>query len=145
MPLGRRQLLVHGSQLGLAASVVGLSACAGKMQAAAAPPPRDGAVELSLAQYPGLESPGHAVALDIEGVDKGVLLIHGDAGFTCVTRKCTHMGCKVNYDAEAGHIQCPCHGSQYANDGSNKKGPAKEPLTQYPVSVDGDKITISVG
>lgn len=145
MPLGRRQLLVHGSQLGLAASVVGLSACAGKMPATAAPPPQDGMVKLSLAQYPGLETPGNAVALEIEGVDKGALLIHGEDGWSCVTRKCTHMGCKVNYAGEAGHIQCPCHGSQYANDGSNKKGPAKEPLTQFPVTVEGDEISIQVG
>ena len=144
MPVGRRQLIVHGSQLGLAASVVGLAGCAGRMEVKAAPPAENGIVRIPLASHPGLEVPGAAVALDIEGLDDQVLLVHGPDGFSCVTRKCTHMGCKVEYDAAAGHIQCPCHGSQYENDGTNKKGPAKKPLTQYTATLDGDAVAITI-
>src|SRR4029077_9603275 len=42
---------------------------------------------------------------------------------------CPHLGCSYNYDAGLGHFLCPCHGSQFALDGSVVHGPATAPLS----------------
>lgn len=58
-------------------------------------------------------------------------------GFTAV---CTHAGCIVSTVAD-GTINCPCHGSKYSiADGSVVAGPAKAPLAEIPVAVDGGEI-----
>jgi len=55
---------------------------------------------------------------------------------------CTHMGCVVNFDANAKRFVCPCHGSQYNIDGTNIRGPAKKPLHSESFKVEKDKIVV---
>ena len=55
--------------------------------------------------------------------------------------KCTHRGCTVNLP-QKGVMECPCHGAQYDQDGALLKGPAKEPLKEYSVSLDKNKLTV---
>jgi cytochrome b6-f complex iron-sulfur subunit len=42
---------------------------------------------------------------------------------------CPHLGCSYSYDDGLRHFLCPCHGSQFALDGSVIKGPATAPLS----------------
>lgn len=49
---------------------------------------------------------------------------------------CTHLGCVVPWSAAANKFQCPCHGSQYAPDGSVVRGPAPLPLALAHCNVD---------
>ena len=42
---------------------------------------------------------------------------------------CPHLGCSYNYDDGLRHFLCPCHGSQFALDGSILHGPATAPLS----------------
>ena len=37
---------------------------------------------------------------------------------------CTHLGCVVPWDINAGRFKCPCHGSQYDATGKVVRGPA---------------------
>lgn len=41
---------------------------------------------------------------------------------------CTHMRCKVSWNAAERSWDCPCHGSRFATDGSVLHGPAVAPL-----------------
>ena len=42
---------------------------------------------------------------------------------------CPHLGCSYNFDQGKGHFVCPCHGSEFALDGSVLHGPATAPLS----------------
>jgi Rieske Fe-S protein len=49
---------------------------------------------------------------------------------------CTHAGCQLKKEV-AGHISCPCHGSQFdAVSGKAIKGPAFNPLKSLPCRFD---------
>ena len=43
---------------------------------------------------------------------------------------CTHMGCVVHWNSLEQCWDCPCHGSQFAADGSPLNGPAVAPLSK---------------
>jgi Rieske Fe-S protein len=41
---------------------------------------------------------------------------------------CTHLGCVVHWNSLEQCWDCPCHGSQFAPDGTALNGPAVSPL-----------------
>jgi cytochrome b6-f complex iron-sulfur subunit len=59
-----------------------------------------------------------------------------DKGDLCwaLSRKCTHLGCKLHYSETKDILECPCHQSRFhASTGDVVKGPAKKPLRVFPV------------
>jgi cytochrome b6-f complex iron-sulfur subunit len=56
---------------------------------------------------------------------------HPDGRFTAVLTRCMHQGCQV--EPGRGRLVCPCHGSEYTNEGGVLKGPTLLPLIQFPV------------
>ena len=57
---------------------------------------------------------------------------------------CTHAGCLVSqWIGAAGHLRCPCHGSEFdpAQAGKVVAGPAPFPLPRLPVATDNHLIT----
>jgi len=75
--------------------------------------------------------------------DKDVVVTQPTAGdFKAFSATCTHQGCKVK-SVTGGNIVCPCHGSKFAiADGSVTNGPAKSPLPEKTISVDGGSIVL---
>jgi cytochrome b6-f complex iron-sulfur subunit len=56
-------------------------------------------------------------------------------GLFSVDATCTHQGCEVAFSA--GKFRCPCHGATYAFDGTNPTFPARGPLPNWALCVDG--------
>jgi|GEM_PF-656841 len=58
---------------------------------------------------------------------------------------CTHLGCRIN-KLEDGRLTCPCHGSQFAEDGSVLRGPANKSLKELPFEINPKtgEITVDV-
>ena len=59
---------------------------------------------------------------------------------------CTHTGCTVEkWNAEAHHLICPCHQSEFKVTDAAKvvTGPAPKPLAMLPVSVEDDRIVVT--
>ncbi len=58
---------------------------------------------------------------------------------TAVLARCTHNGCQP--EPIGDRLSCPCHGSEFAFDGTVLQGPAQRPLVHYEVTEeDGDLI-----
>jgi Rieske Fe-S protein len=76
--------------------------------------------------------------------DKGVVVTQPAAGqFKAFSTTCTHQGCTVNA-VTGGTIDCPCHGSKFSiTDGAPTAGPAKKPLPEKAITVDGESIRLA--
>jgi len=86
--------------------------------------------EFQMSQVP----PGSALLL-------GAVAVFNVAGRVCATQaKCTHRGGPLSEGALDGStVTCPWHGSQFdVCTGAVRRGPAREPLETYPVTVQGD-------
>ena len=56
---------------------------------------------------------------------------------------CTHLGCVVPWNASADRFICPCHGSQYNNEGKVVRGPAPLSLALAHTSVENDAVVLT--
>jgi Rieske Fe-S protein len=109
------------------------------------PPLTDGKVTLSLADQPQLANPGGSVIGTPQGFTDPIAVIRVDAAtFAALDARCTHLGCTVAWDPGARHLQCPCHESAFALDGSVLAPPAVRPLRVYPVAFDGSAVVVTL-
>ena len=56
--------------------------------------------------------------------------------------KCTHLGCTVNWQPDQHRFVCPCHGSQYDDQGRVLHGPARRSLPLRTVVVKQNQIRL---
>jgi len=113
----------------------------------AAIPSGDSWLQLRVSDFPSLAREGGSVRLGtsvMEGTfPRGLfwpVIVTRGAGdrFYVLESRCAHADCVVRaYNATTGAITCPCHGSQYAIDGTVLNGPASFPLTDFPWQYDG--------
>lgn len=68
-----------------------------------------------------------------------------DGGFLALSRQCTHLGCTVPWDGDAGHFACPCHASVFDMTGSVLKSPAPRALDYFPVEIENNVIRVDTG
>jgi Rieske Fe-S protein len=68
------------------------------------------------------------------------LKLTGTDQYRALSTKCMHRGCQV--DPSADGFVCPCHGSEYAADGSVRKGPTELPLVEYRVTVEATRLVV---
>lgn len=55
---------------------------------------------------------------------------------------CPHLGCAIDYDAEAKKFKCPCHDSAFGTDGEVEAGPSPRPLDELEVKKEDNLIAI---
>jgi cytochrome b6-f complex iron-sulfur subunit len=55
---------------------------------------------------------------------------------------CTHLGCTVKWHADQNRFICPCHGSQYNDQGVVLQGPASRPLPLVTVVLKQDQVRL---
>ena len=65
-----------------------------------------------------------------------------DGGFLAISKKCTHLGCAVPWNAEQKQFECPCHASVFDMTGDVIKAPAPRALDLYPVSIEQDIVRV---
>jgi len=102
----------------------------------------DGRVYLGKEQSAPLGQPGSSLVVQPQGTREKIIVVNRDGSLVALSAVCTHMGCTVGYEPETGRLHCPCHGSEYALDGSNLKGPAKRPLKQYAATMENGQLVI---
>jgi cytochrome b6-f complex iron-sulfur subunit len=128
-PNRRRVLQVIGSSAGLVFAG-GLASC----EQTGSPPtgPVSGGNVSALQVGRLLVMSNIAVGLDSNGV-------------YAMSAVCTHAGCLLDDGAHtiAAGLDCPCHGSTFDGDGAVTKGPARDPLQHYLVTIAADgSITV---
>lgn len=64
------------------------------------------------------------------------VLKHGGGKFTLFHIHCTHVGCPVQWNSQAGRFFSPCHGGVFDKDGRVLAGPPPRPLDRYEYKVD---------
>ena len=101
-----------------------------------------GAFLYPLLQFVGFKIPQKPTYINIDKpvpaagflVNTGFILFDRDDKCWALSRKCTHLGCKLNYLEEEDILECPCHQSRFhVETGEVIKGPAQKPLTFFAV------------
>ncbi|RMH42796.1 MAG: ubiquinol-cytochrome c reductase iron-sulfur subunit [Deltaproteobacteria bacterium] len=71
------------------------------------------------------------------------LVRDADGTLRALSTVCPHLGCAVDYDADAGRFACPCHASSFARDGGRLGGPAKRGLDPLPVEEADGRVRVA--
>jgi Rieske Fe-S protein len=96
-----------------------------------------------LSENPELEAVGGI--LFFAGAGKKLLVQRiSDTEILTLSAICTHEGCTVDFNGR-DRFTCPCHGSSFdIVDGSVVNGPAQRSLDEFPTTIVGDDVTISL-
>ena len=65
-----------------------------------------------------------------------------DGGFLAVYRRCTHLGCTVNWEPDQNRFFCPCHASSFDLHGDVENPPAPRALDTFPVQFDSGQVVV---
>lgn len=68
-----------------------------------------------------------------------------DGRFLALSRKCTHLGCTVIWDAGKNRFECPCHASAFNLMGDVITKPAPRALDYYAVSIENSIVMVDTG
>ena len=63
---------------------------------------------------------------------------------TALDSTCTHLGCRVSWDAESQELVCPCHGGRYDRTGKVTAGPPPAPLSALETQVTDGTVRVRV-
>lgn len=64
--------------------------------------------------------------------------------YVALSATCTHLGCRVAWDAAESHYKCPCHGGVFSREGAVVSGPPPEGLRRVPVRLNPETANIEV-
>jgi succinate dehydrogenase / fumarate reductase, iron-sulfur subunit len=80
-------------------------------------------------------------------VDRHVVFLvrTGEADVYALSSVCTHLGCRVSWNAADKELRCPCHGGAFDRHGTVKAGPPPVPLARLATRIDGGRILVQLG
>jgi Rieske Fe-S protein len=138
-PLSRRQLFRTATGIAVLGPIA--AGCSRRISAAreiALPCPSDLRLSISPQTAPELFQKGGAVLVRVavNGVERPLLVANAGNGFVSVDGRCTHESCPLTWVQEDREVECPCHGSRFASDGTVLNAPAVVPLGAYSASLD---------
>lgn len=107
------------------------------------PPARKGAALGATSQFAENAAPTFVTppGMDVTYAVQNV----GGGNYHVLNATCTHQGCVVGWDKDAGQFLCPCHSARFSPDGSVVKGPAKRPLANAEVTREGNNLFLVDG
>lgn len=65
-----------------------------------------------------------------------------DGGFLALSRRCTHLGCTVPWNADTRRFECPCHASVFDIRGDVVRAPAQRALDLHPVVIENGIVMV---
>ena len=68
----------------------------------------------------------------------------GATDVTALSSTCTHLGCRVSWNADEQALKCPCHGGVFDRTGAVKAGPPPKPLARLATRVDGEQVLVEL-
>lgn len=63
-----------------------------------------------------------------------------EENYSALLMQCTHKGCELQ--AQGDFLICPCHGSEFTNQGVVQNPPAEQDLQTFKISIDNENIYI---
>lgn len=100
----------------------------------AAPAPSGAAPGVRFSLGPLSDVPvGGAISVSVPGEGTVLVAQPTEGEVVAFSAVCPHEGCSAAPDT--GGFTCPCHGSQFALDGSVTRGPAQDDLAPFAVQV----------
>lgn len=102
------------------------------------------AAQESMVSYPPRKIEGAETLLPGSGLyfnyptrnDPAVLVRSNDGEYRAYSRRCSHAGCSVEFDAPSERLKCPCHRGTYdARMGYVVFGPPRRPLDEILLQV----------
>ena len=126
----RRTFLKLAGGAALAGAALAAAGCGGDQEATAA------VLEVPLADLP------EGVRVYRELGDVPVEIVRRGDAVTARSMLCTHQGCEVRWEQDAGRYFCPCHDGVFAPDGAVVAGPPTRPLSEYPVRLTADRAIV---
>jgi nitrite reductase/ring-hydroxylating ferredoxin subunit len=81
---------------------------------------------------------GRAIQFTFPDKDDLCILVHRESGeFVAFSRRCTHLSCPVQFQAEQNRLYCPCHNGAFSlEDGSPTQGPPTRALRRIEIEVE---------
>lgn len=73
------------------------------------------------------------------------IVVRTENGVFALSAVCTHLGCLVNWEADAREIVCPCHAARFDLNGNVIGGPAPKPLQKIKATIVNGNIEIKEG
>lgn len=87
---------------------------------------------LPFSKYRELRKVGGAAEVELEDGRQLLIARVEEDQYVCVSLKCTHQNCDIEYDKRRKLFACGCHDSSFDFEGKPLGGPATKPLAVYP-------------
>ncbi len=96
-------------------------------------------------EFGGIFSPGPVANLPQRGSSPEnfpkvrLWLSNTEEGLLALYKVCPHLGCIYAWNDQEFKFICPCHGSQYENDGDYISGPAPRSLDRFSIRIEDEE------